>query len=88
MNNNIDIKNENKGTGAKEDKVTSAKMLQSTKNLIESLGLEGNQQEKLDTLAKGYKEFLEKAQGVAKTEVVAVTTRATNANATSSTTKR
>ncbi|MFR2570729.1 MAG: hypothetical protein ACLS90_05550 [Clostridia bacterium] len=70
MNNNIDITNENKGTGAKEDKVTSAKMLQSTKNLIESLGLEGNQQEKLDTLAKGYKEFLEKAQGVAKTEVV------------------
>lgn len=67
--NNIDIK-ENKGAVVKEDKVTSAKMLQSTKNLIESLGLEGNQQEKLDTLAKGYKEFLEKAQGVAKTEVV------------------
>lgn len=69
MNNNIDITNENKGTGAKEDKITSAKMLQSTKDIIESLNLEGNQQEKLDTLVKGYKRYLEEAKGVAKTEV-------------------
>lgn len=69
MNNNIDTKNENKGLVAKEDKITSAKMLQSTKDIIESLNLEGNQQEKLDTLVRGYKRYLEEAQGVAKTEV-------------------
>ena len=69
--NNIDIKNENKGTGAKGDKVSSAKILESTKDIIKSLNLEGsNQQEQLDTLARGYKEFLDKAQGVAKAEVV------------------
>ena len=69
MNNNIDITNENKGTVAKEDKITSAKMLQSTKDIIEGLNLEGNQQEKLDTLVRGYKRYLEEAQGVAKEEV-------------------
>ena len=77
-NTNIDVKNENieqmvveKVSGVeKADKITSAKMLQSTKNIIESLNLEGNQQEKLDTLVKEYKKFLEQAQGVAKVEVV------------------
>lgn len=69
MNNNIDIKNENKGLVAKEDKITSAKMLQSTKDIIEGLNLEGNQQEKLDTLVRGYKRYLEEAQGVAKVEI-------------------
>lgn len=69
MNNIENIDTKNKMEVAKTDKITSAKMLQSTKDLIDTLNLEGNQQEKLDTLVKGYKIYLEQAQGMAKEEV-------------------
>ena len=54
----------------KVDKITSAKMLQSTKDIIDTFNLKGNQQEKLDTLVKEYKKLLEQAEGTAKTEIV------------------
>lgn len=53
----------------KADKITSAKMLQSTKDIIDTFNLEGNQQERLDTLVKEYKRLSEEAQKVAKEEV-------------------
>ena len=54
----------------KVDKITSAKMLQSTKDIIDTFNLKGNQQEKLDSLVKEYKRLLEQAEGTAKAEVV------------------
>lgn len=69
MNNIENINIENRVEVAKTNKVTSAKMLKSTKDLIDELNLEGNQQEKLDALVKGYKVYLEEAQGIAKEEV-------------------
>ena len=53
-----------------EDKVTSAKIFQSTKDTIDTFNLKGNQQEKLDVLVKEYKRLLEQAEGTAKVEIV------------------
>lgn len=53
----------------KIDKITSAKMLQSTKDIIDTFNLKGNQQEKLDSLVKDYRRLLEEAQGIVKEEV-------------------
>ena len=77
MNNNIDKKDENmvgagvgeNTTGAKGDKISSAKIMESTKDIIKSLNLKGNQQEQLDIITRGYQRYLEEAQGVAKEEV-------------------
>lgn len=67
-NNNMNIDNTIENM---EDRVTSSKIFQSTKDTIDTLkNLKGNQQEKLDALVKEYKKLLEQAEGTAKTEVV------------------
>mgnify|MGYP004518693193 FL=1 len=70
-NTTIVSENTGKDAGAKKDidKISSAKIMESTKDIIKSLNLKGNQQEQLDIITRGYKRYLEEAQKVAKEEV-------------------
>lgn len=72
--NNLEIINDEENKEVKkdifEDKITSAKILQSTKDMIETFNIKGNQQEKLDTLVKNYKKFLDEAHNNAKLDTV------------------
>ena len=67
---NLNIDNKNEVVGAKNDRISSARIFESTIRLIENLNLEGkNKQEQLDYLAKEYKRLSDEAQNKAKEDI-------------------
>lgn len=62
-------KGKKKGKKEKDSNLTTSKIFKSTKEVIDSLNLEGRQQEQLDYLANFYKEHLESGRRIVREDV-------------------